>query len=128
MPCIVSCLRHLRKTKASECSQESALGQETVAYTQQHPLAEQEPQMTGWNGGISKQQFAWLADQLKQATADHERVIIACHHQLGQGEPSQVACASVLLKLLLMPLILIKGMIRLASQSKNRQCFYCSLH
>lgn len=68
------------------CIQDSELGQEASAYIQQHPLSEQEPHMVSWNGGIGKRQFAWLADQLQQASTDNQRVIIACHHQLGLGE------------------------------------------
>ena len=65
--------------------QDSELGQEAVTYKQQHPLTEEEPHMTDWNGGIGKQQLAWLSAELQQAAASQQRVILACHHQLGQG-------------------------------------------
>ena len=68
------------------------MGQETVAFKAQHPCTEQEPHIVDWNGGIGKQQFAWLSEQLQQAAAAQERVIIACHHQLGQGESCCCGC------------------------------------
>ena len=74
--------------------QESALAQEAAAYKAQHPLTEQEPHMTDWNGGIGFQQFAWLDQQLQEAAAAQEQVIIACHHQLGHGEVAACQTAS----------------------------------
>lgn len=41
--------------------------------------------MSSWNGGITRQQLAWLRSELAAAEAAAERVIIASHHQLGQG-------------------------------------------
>lgn len=66
--------------------QESALAQEAAAYKVQHPLTEQEPHMADWNGGIGMQQISWLEQQLQAAAEAQERVVVACHHPLGQGE------------------------------------------
>lgn len=48
-------------------------------------MSAEEPQMADWNGGIGSEQLAWLKDQLAQAQLCQERVLIACHHQIGAG-------------------------------------------
>ncbi len=54
-------------------------------YEQAHPLSEEEPQMSPWNGGLSNKQMDWLRNELKTAEAAEEKIIIACHHQFGYG-------------------------------------------
>ena len=57
---------------------------EALAYKQAHPLSEEaNPQMSDWNGGITSAQMEWLKQQLAAAEAGGERVIVACHHQVG---------------------------------------------
>ena len=41
--------------------------------------------MSSWNGGISKRQMEWFKAQLESAETNEERVIVACHHQFGEG-------------------------------------------
>ncbi len=48
-------------------------------------MSTEEPHMSDWNGGIGSAQMAWLQDQLAQAKLLQERVIVACHHQIGKG-------------------------------------------
>lgn len=50
-----------------------------------HPLGPQHPQMSAWNGGITRRQLAWLQGELAAAEAAGERVVLACHHQVGEG-------------------------------------------
>jgi manganese-dependent ADP-ribose/CDP-alcohol diphosphatase len=50
-----------------------------------HPLSPQNPQMSSWNGGVTQQQLEWLREELAAAAASGERVIVASHHQLGEG-------------------------------------------
>ena len=50
-----------------------------------HPLSEDWPQMSSWNGGITRQQLEWLRGELAAAEAAGERVVVASHHQLGEG-------------------------------------------
>lgn len=50
-----------------------------------HPLSDADPQMSGWNGGITQRQLAWLRGELAAAEAAGERVIVASHHQVGRG-------------------------------------------
>ncbi|KAL3149222.1 hypothetical protein ABBQ32_002045 [Trebouxia sp. C0010 RCD-2024] len=66
-------------------SQESDIGQEAAAFKAQHPLSPAEPQMADWNGGIGARQLAWLREQLASACQSQERIIVACHHQIGKG-------------------------------------------
>lgn len=54
-------------------------------YEAEHPLTDQEPQMSPWNGGISEIQIWWLEKELKTAAAAEEKVIVGCHHQFGFG-------------------------------------------
>lgn len=70
------------------CTQESDIGQEAAAFKAQHPLSPAEPQMADWNGGIGARQLAWLREQLASACQSQERIIVACHHQIGKGDPS----------------------------------------
>lgn len=55
------------------------------AYMAAHPLSAENPQMSDWNGGVTAQQLAWLRGELAAAEAAGERVIVAAHHQVGQG-------------------------------------------
>jgi hypothetical protein len=55
------------------------------AFLAAHPLSDDQPQMSSWNGGITRQQLQWLRQELSAADAAGERVIVASHHQLGQG-------------------------------------------
>ncbi len=48
-------------------------------------MSDEEPQMADWNGGIGSAQLGWLNEQLALAKLSGERVIVACHHQIGQG-------------------------------------------
>ena len=48
-------------------------------------MSDEEPQMADWNGGIGSAQLGWLNEQLTLAKLSGERVIVACHHQIGQG-------------------------------------------
>lgn len=41
--------------------------------------------MSSWNGGITQRQLRWLRQELAAAEAAGERVLVASHHQLGQG-------------------------------------------
>ncbi len=41
--------------------------------------------MSSWNGGITRRQLGWLQQELAAAEAAGERVLVASHHQLGQG-------------------------------------------
>jgi len=50
-----------------------------------HPMSEEEPQMSSWNGGITQRQLAWLRGELSAAEAAGERVLVASHHQVGRG-------------------------------------------
>ena len=65
--------------------QESPIGQETIKFKAQHPRSADKPQMTDWNGGVASAQLHWLKQQLAQATTTQQRVIVACHHQIGKG-------------------------------------------
>jgi len=58
---------------------------EAREYEKAHPLSEEEPQMSPWNGGISKTQMKWFKNELETATAAGKKVIVACHHQFGFG-------------------------------------------
>ena len=58
---------------------------EAREYEQAHPLSEKEPQMSPWNGGLSKIQLEWLQNELKIADASGEKIIIGSHHQFGCG-------------------------------------------
>lgn len=58
---------------------------EALEYERAHPLSEKEPQMSPWNGGLSKKQMGWLKNELRTAEAAGEKVIVACHHQFGFG-------------------------------------------
>ncbi|EFN59457.1 hypothetical protein CHLNCDRAFT_138033 [Chlorella variabilis] len=58
---------------------------EAQEFLASHPMSDEDPQMSSWNGGITRQQLAWLRSELAAAEAAAERVIIASHHQLGQG-------------------------------------------
>ena len=48
-------------------------------------MSDEEPQMADWNGGIGSAQLGWLKEQLALAKLSGERVVVACHHQIGQG-------------------------------------------
>ena len=50
-----------------------------------HPLSDERPQMSSWNGGVTRRQLGWLRGELAAAEAAGERVIVASHHQLGRG-------------------------------------------
>lgn len=58
---------------------------ESAAYAAAHPLSAEEPQMSPWNGGIGRAQAAWLAGELRAASAAGDRVIVMAHHQAGPG-------------------------------------------
>ncbi|KAA6427520.1 MAG: hypothetical protein FRX49_02183 [Trebouxia sp. A1-2] len=64
---------------------DSKLAQEAAHFKAQHPMSDEEPQMADWNGGIGSAQSGWLNEQLALAKLLGERVIVACHHQIGQG-------------------------------------------
>lgn len=36
-------------------------------FLEEHPLSENEPQMSTWNGGIGDEQKSWLIEELKKA-------------------------------------------------------------
>ena len=61
------------------------LAQEAAAFKAEHPMSPAEPQMADWNGGVGSHQLAWLKEQLANAQESQERVIVACHHQIGKG-------------------------------------------
>ncbi|KAK9814127.1 hypothetical protein WJX72_000984 [[Myrmecia] bisecta] len=63
----------------------SQQGREAKAYQDSHPMSERDRQMASWNGGIASEQMKWLQGQLHQAKQAGEQVIMACHHQFGQG-------------------------------------------
>ena len=65
--------------------QDSPLAQEAAQFKSQHPMSAEEPHMADWNGGIGSAQLAWLREQLARAQHDQERIIVACHHQIGKG-------------------------------------------
>lgn len=58
---------------------------EAEGFLKAHPLSEDEPQMSTWNGGIGRAQRAWLLDELAAAERAAERVIVALHHPLVSG-------------------------------------------
>ena len=58
---------------------------EARSYEAAHPLSEQDPQMSSWNGGISQKQLEWLREELERAESAGQRVIVAAHHQFGRG-------------------------------------------
>lgn len=58
---------------------------EAREYEAAHPLNDENPQMSPWNGGITKSQFDWLKLQLSEAEQNGERVFVAAHHQVGLG-------------------------------------------
>lgn len=58
---------------------------EAAAWLASHPLGEANPQASPWNGGITQAQLAWLRDQIAQAAAAGDRVVVAAHHQAGPG-------------------------------------------
>lgn len=66
-------------------SQDSPLAHEAAQFKAQHPMSDEEPQMADWNGGIGSAQLGWLNEQLALAKLSGERVIVACHHQIGGG-------------------------------------------
>ena len=72
------------------CTQGSALVQEAAAFKAEHPMSPAEPQMADWNGGVGSHQLAWLKEQLADAIRTQERVIVACHHQIGKGTPARM--------------------------------------
>jgi hypothetical protein len=55
------------------------------AFMAAHPMSEADPQMSSWNGGITRRQLEWLQRELSAAEVAGERVIACSHHQLGQG-------------------------------------------
>lgn len=69
---------------------------ESIEYAQAHP-PHLYPCMTSYNGGISSVQMRWLKSQLESAQANGERIVIACHHPVGQGScrPTHMAWNSV---------------------------------
>jgi manganese-dependent ADP-ribose/CDP-alcohol diphosphatase len=69
----------------SDYSIDSWQYKEAREYENAHPLSESEPQMSPWNGGISKNQMQWLKNELKTAEGAGERIIVGCHHQIGSG-------------------------------------------
>ncbi|DBA97345.1 hypothetical protein WJX77_003255 [Trebouxia sp. C0004] len=69
----------------SQYPQDSPLAREATQFKAQHPMSDEEPQMADWNGGIGSAQLGWLNEQLALAKLSGERVIVACHHQIGQG-------------------------------------------
>lgn len=72
------------------CTQGSALAQEAAAFKAEHPMSPAEPQMVDWNGGIGSHQLVWLKEQLSDANTSQERVIVACHHQIGKGTHAHI--------------------------------------
>lgn len=48
------------------------------------------PNAQTWNGGIGKNQMAWLEKELKQARRKKERVILACHFPLMTVKKSEL--------------------------------------
>jgi hypothetical protein len=48
-------------------------------------MSEENPQMSDWNGGLTRRQLRWLAEELRAADAAGEKVIVASHHQTGPG-------------------------------------------
>lgn len=58
---------------------------EAQEFVAAHPMSDEAPQMSSWNGGITQRQLRWLRQELAAAEAAGERVLVASHHQLGQG-------------------------------------------
>lgn len=58
---------------------------EARQYEAAHPLTQENPQMSSWNGGVTSKQLAWLKQQLSEADVAGERVVVAAHHQVGLG-------------------------------------------
>ena len=82
----VHCFMQAKLTLMNACyGQDSPIGQETIKFKAQHPLSAEEPQMSDWNGGLASAQLHWLKQQLAQAASRQQRVIVACHHQIGKG-------------------------------------------
>lgn len=64
---------------------DSPLGQEAQQYMSSHPMSDREPHMHPWNGGCGAEQMQWLRSELAAADAAGDRVLVAAHHQVGQG-------------------------------------------
>ncbi|GAB4817700.1 hypothetical protein N2152v2_004746 [Parachlorella kessleri] len=58
---------------------------EAQAFLAAHPMSKADPQMSSWNGGVTRRQLAWLGDTVRQAEEAKERVIVASHHQVAPG-------------------------------------------
>ena len=69
----------------SQAEPGSVAEREAAEYLAAHPLNDDNPQSSDWNGGCTSVQLAWLADVLDAAAAAGERVIVAGHHQAGPG-------------------------------------------
>jgi len=59
--------------------------EEARKFEKARPMSDANPQMSSWNGGVSKRQLAWLQAELREAEASNQRVIVAAHHQFGLG-------------------------------------------
>jgi hypothetical protein len=58
---------------------------EAREYEKVHPMSDLEPQMSSWNGGLTSRQLAWFRSELEAAEQAKEKVIVASHHQIGNG-------------------------------------------
>lgn len=64
---------------------DSAAAREAAAWMAAHPLGDDNPQASPWNGGLTAAQLAWARDQVAAAAAAGDRVLVAAHHQAGPG-------------------------------------------
>eukprot|EP00210_Caulerpa_lentillifera_P004410 g4207.t1 len=58
--------------------------EETKQFLEEHS-PEDFPSVQRWNGGIASQQMNWLVDVLERSKVNNEKVIVACHHPVGEG-------------------------------------------
>lgn len=58
---------------------------EARQYEEAHPLSDLEPQMASWNGGLTSRQLAWFKSEMEAAEEAKDKVIVASHHQIGNG-------------------------------------------
>ena len=63
-------------------AEDSAEMQESRVWWRAHPLSEECPMASDWNGGVAAAQMAWLDLQLAAAEQAGERVVVMCHHPL----------------------------------------------
>ncbi|CAD7703221.1 unnamed protein product, partial [Ostreobium quekettii] len=106
---------------------------ESIEFAQTHP-PNLYPYMTSYNGGISSVQMRWLRSQLQSARANSERVVIACHHPVGQGScrPTHMAwnCVDIQEAIVssgVVPLVL-SGHDHPGGYARNQDTHFVTLH